>query len=731
VTADLGAWLEANDTYLGAAMQWLELLLESHAGGTETLVLAADRRGTPRGAPAAGEPPPTSSWWNNLRRGNAPERAAEAVQPPPALPPSPLNGARPQLDEAVARLRAAEAFDPPPALIQLQKRMDLSTFERDVLLLCVAMELDTAIAGLCARVQEDSSRTFPTFELAMTVFDDPAWDAQSPLRPLRYYRIIEVSRGAAQPLTTSALRADERIVNFVKGLAHLDDRIAPFVTPMNGPAPASALPESQLAVARQILDALERDQPQSAGLERNDRPHQPVQLLGRDSDSKQLIARTVAEARGRSLYRMPADMLPTQAADLETLIRLWELETLLLPLALYLEAQDVDRSNENHAVPLKRFLARSSGTLFVDARETWPVPRGSHSFDVGKPEPVEQRALWLAALGAERTDEAQRMAGQFNLSAAAIARIATEARTADEAIPLGERLWRRASQETQLRVDAFAQRIETKATWNDIVLPPAEVALLRQIAVHVGGRSTVYDDWGFRERMNRGFGISALFAGESGTGKTMAAEVIANELGMSLHRIDLSAVVSKWVGESEKTLQSLFNAADDANGILFFDEADALFGKRSEVQQSQDRFANIEINFLLQRLETYRGVSILATNMRSALDPAFLRRLRFIVSFPFPGPEERRAIWEKVFPGKTPKKKTLDYARLAKLSLTGGSIHNTALAAAFLAAQRKTEVSMPIVLEAARTELRKIEKPVNEADFQWTEPVPLPEAVPA
>jgi len=715
VTVDLTAWLSANDAYLAAAMQWLEILLESHAGGSQSLVLAADRRSTPRTGSTA-EPPPSSPWWKNLRRADAPaERAADA----PVISPAPAAGAQLSLEEAVARLQAAEQSDPPPALIQLQTRLELSAFERDLLLLCVAIELDTAIAGLCARVQGDPSRAYPTFALAMSIFDGATWDAQSPLRPLRYYRIIEISQAFAQPLNMSPLRADERIVNFVKGLAQLDDRIAPFVTPLTEAALPAALPPSQRAVAQQILDAFARD------------PSRPVQLLGRDPDSKQLIARAVAQARGMSLYRMPADMLPAQAADLETLIRLWQLESVLLPVALYVDAQDVDRGNESHAVPLKRFLARSGGTLFIAGRETWPVPRGSQSFDVDKPAPVEQRALWVTELGPDHADDAQRLAGQFNLSAAAIARIAAEAKSGDESVPLRDRLWDRASAETQLRVDALAQRIETKATWNDIVLPPAEVALLRQIAVHVSGRSTVYDDWGFRERMNRGFGISALFAGESGTGKTMAAEVIANELRMSLHRIDLSAVVSKWVGEGEKNLQSLFNAADDANGILFFDEADALFGKRSEVQQSQDRFANIEINFLLQRLETYRGVAILATNMKSALDPAFLRRLRFIISFPFPGPDERRAIWEKVFPGATPKKATLDFARLARLSLTGGSIHNIALASAFLAAQRNTDVSTAIVLEAARTELRKIEKPINEADFQWTEPAPLLKAVPS
>jgi len=203
----------------------------------------------------------------------------------------------------------------------------------------------------------------------------------------------------------------------------------------------------------------------------------------------------------------------------------------------------------------------------------------------------------------------------------------------------------------------------------------------------------------------------------------MAAEVLANELGLSLHRIDLSAVLSKWVGVTEQNLQQLFNAADDASGILFFDEADALFGKRTEVQHSQDRFANIEINFLLQRLESYRGLAILATNMKSAIDQAFLRRLRFIVTFPFPGPAERREIWKRAFPAATPVD-GLDIDRLAKLPLTGASVRSVALSAAFIAAQRHTAVTMPIVLEAARTEVRKLDKPVTDTDFKWTAPQP-------
>ena len=268
-------------------------------------------------------------------------------------------------------------------------------------------------------------------------------------------------------------------------------------------------------------------------------------------------------------------------------------------------------------------------------------------------------------------------------------------------------------------------------TWDDLILPATEMKLLRQIAAQVGQRNKVYSQWGFDRKMNRGFGISALFAGESGCGKTMAAEVIANGLRLNLYRIDLSAVVNKYIGETEKNLCRLFDAAEEGGAILFFDEADALFGKRSEVKDSHDRYANIEINYLLQRIESYGGLAILATNMKSALDTAFLRRLRFVVNFPFPGIADRRRLWEKVFLQddvarslSAPPLDKLDYDRLSRLNLTGGYIHNVALNACFMAAELKTKVTMPAVLEAARAEYIKLDRPINEADFRWTAPAP-------
>ncbi len=709
---ELAVWHEKNDAYLGAAVAWLRILLMRHAPPAPAVV-PTDARGHSRSTPMTYTPEESSPWWKFGRSGASTESATAS---PPlvaqlALPPGSSAVSQETLDEAHRRMLDAEAVEPVPALASLTRRFNLSPFERDVLLLCVAMELDTSIAPLCARAQDDPGVPFPTFGLCFTLFDSPGWDARSPEHPLRYWRLIDLNQPWGQALTVSPLRADERIVNYVKGLSHVDDRLAPFIAPLTDGSDEELLPESQRAVVDEIISTLRYD----VGAV------QPIQLTGRDSGSCESIAAAVAHKLGLTLYRMDAASLPAPPADLDTVARLWQRETLLLPIALYIDASDIEPTNEQHSTSLRRFLARAGGLIFVEnANSRTASDSGVNVFDVEKPTAAEQRELWADALGQGNEAEASSLAAAFSLGARNISRIAAEAQADDAEIPLGRRVRARAARHTRLRIDNLAQRIEPKATWNDIVLPAPEEALLREIAAHVDGRGQVYDEWGFRQRMNRGFGISAIFAGASGTGKTMAAEVIANDLGVSLHRIDLSAVVSKWVGETEKNLQQLFNAADDASGILFFDEADALFGKRTEVQQSQDRFANIEINFLLQRLEAYRGLAILATNMLSALDPSFTRRVRFIVKFPVSGPREQRAIWERAFPAKTPTA-DLDFDRLAKLNLTGGSIHNVALSAAFLAAKRGMPVTMPIVLEAAKTEMRKIDRPVHEPDFRWSE----------
>jgi SpoVK/Ycf46/Vps4 family AAA+-type ATPase len=275
---------------------------------------------------------------------------------------------------------------------------------------------------------------------------------------------------------------------------------------------------------------------------------------------------------------------------------------------------------------------------------------------------------------------------------------------------------RSASQrEARGRLDALAQRVDTTASWADLVIPSVQIDLLRDIAAHMQHRGCVFGKWGFAAKSSRGLGLSALFSGSSGTGKTLAAEVLATELRLDLYRIDLSQVVSKYIGETEKNLRQVFDAAQDSGAILLFDEADALFGKRSEVKDSHDRYANVEVSYLLQRMEDYRGLAILTTNMKGALDSAFLRRLRFVVNFPFPDAVQRAAIWRQIFPDQTPTEH-LDAVRLSQLSVAGGNIRNIALQAAFYAAAASEPVRMSHLLHAARHECAKIEKSLSDTE---------------
>ena len=689
------AWQEANTTTLAAAIAWVRGLLERRA-------LAAAKRPAPAPEPAAER----SSRFRSVRRfgDNAP--------PSPAAAAGRMLAGETRVLEPAPLPDAADTT-PPSALAALRDRLGLTRFELNVLVLCAAMEFDTSIAGLCARAQDDPERPYPTFALALSLFDEPAWGALSPERPLRHWHLIEINQPGGQPLTVSRLRADEWIVNYLKGLTYLDDRLTPLLSPLALPEAEDTAPASQRRAAEAILNGLRQVAPGGV--------LPIVQLLGADRASKHLVAGIVCREVHVHPYRLQWSLVPTAPADLETFARLWQRASLLLPVALYLDTDGADGDGERttHAPAITRFLGRVNALVLVDAREPWPgLPENRLSVDVTKPTPAEQKAAWAAALGPDAGTSPALLAGQFSLNLDAIGEIAAEGGGNRSGPVDPARLWDACLARTRPRLDAMAERIDPKATWDDIVLPAADAALLRQIADQVGQRSTVYQDWGFARKMSRGFGVSALFAGESGTGKTMAAEVVANHLRLNLYRIDLSAVVSKYIGETEKNLRRMFDAAEDGGAILFFDEADALFGKRSEVKDSHDRYANIEVNYLLQRMESYGGLAILATNMKSALDPAFLRRLRFVVNFPFPGTAERKAIWERAFPPETPTA-GLDFDRLARLNITGGHIALIALNAAFVAAETGGTVTMPLVLDAARSEFRKLDRPIHEPDFRW------------
>jgi SpoVK/Ycf46/Vps4 family AAA+-type ATPase len=302
----------------------------------------------------------------------------------------------------------------------------------------------------------------------------------------------------------------------------------------------------------------------------------------------------------------------------------------------------------------------------------------------------------------------------------AIQAIAAEARARASISPdldVATAAWQGCRARCRARLDGLAQRLQPAAAWEDLVLPDLQLHALRQIAIQVRHRSTVYESWGFAAKSARGLGIAALFSGVSGTGKTMAAEILATELRLDLYRIDLASVVSKYIGETEKNLRRVFDAAEESGAILLFDEADALFGKRSDVKDSHDRYANIEVSYLLQRMEAFQGLAILTTNLKSSLDRAFQRRLRFIVNFPFPDAAQRQEIWSRIFPAKAPTRE-LDPRRLSQLNVAGGNIRNIAVNAAFLAAEEGNgqPVEMKHLVRAARFEAEKIDRPLSEAE---------------
>jgi hypothetical protein len=741
--------MNPNDEHLASAMTWLRLKLER----LSTEVIA--RAEVP--AEAVIKPAVTAAdssivvsrnlTWGERLTGRiskeipAPIFTGSAITPasPTTALPKPRAISDQELQEAETRMRDLEANPTPPRLKVLGDRFGLSDFEQDLLLLCAAMELDTRIANLCARAQDNPQRPYPTFALAFALFNKPAWDVLSPQRPLRYWRLLEISTTSTQPVLTSPLRSDERMVAALKGLDNPDERLLAYFTPLEIEANPKPLPESQQASLNTALHAL-RSTPQHQMLP-------AIQLLGNDAGSQTLIARRIAQSLNVPVYRVALEHLPSNQ-ELETLARLWQRDSLIAPIALLIDTLE---ANEQHESLLRRFVERGDGVIMIGTREIRPSPgRETISVDVNKPSASEQRETWTQLLGTDDPNAPGRLSAQFNLGLNEIERIHQRTQLNLESVnpdpanpgptspnlaslnlaspspakptgPSFDSTWDACRAAARPRLDALAQRLEVKANWDRFVLPDNELQQLKLIADHVRTRNTVYEDWGFAQSMNRGLGINALFAGESGTGKTMAAEVIANELRLDLYRIDLANVVSKYIGETEKNLRKIFDAAEDGGMILFFDEADALFGKRSEVKDSHDRYANIEINYLLQRIESFRGLAILASNLKTSLDSAFVRRLRFIINFPFPGLPERQRLWERVFPAETPQQ-DLHPERLARFDLTGASIHNAAMHAAFLAAREQQPVSMTHILEAIRNEYRKLERPINKLDFQWTEP---------
>lgn len=625
-----------------------------------------------------------------------------------------------ELDEQLAqRRRAFEARGQAAAVDTLTRLFGLSPFERDVVLLCLAPELEPGIERLYAYVQDDLTCRHVTPRLALALLDSeaqrgPARRSFLPDAPLRRCALTALEPGQATIQAATPLRIDERVAAYLLGVNRIDPRAAELLEPV---ATVPIAPSQQ-----ELVDRLRG----WLDLEQRRAPLPVLNLVGPDGAGRAAVAAALAAALGLQLCRLDAaGGLPACSGDRGALLRVLEREAVLLDLAFYLDATDLDPADHARRAAITWTVDQLAGFVVVAGRERWQARRSVAVVHVDRPAPAEQVAVWEQAL--DDTPQAPAtlaaLAQQFDLGPGAIASAVAAAREGarvrsgrQDAVVQADDLWQACRERCSAGLHDLAQRSAPAQTWDDIVLPADVLCQLQEIAAQVANRATVHAGWGFESRLNRGRGISALFAGPSGTGKTMAAEVLAGHLRLDLYRVDLAGVVSKYIGETEKNLRRVFDAAERAGAILFFDEADALFGKRTEVRDSHDRYANIEINYLLQRMEDYRGLAILATNMKSALDAALLRRLRFLVDFPFPDTAQRLRIWQGVFPAGAPLD-GLDFSLLARLEIAGGNIKNIAVNAAFLSAAAGTPVRMSHVLHATRREYLKIDKLPLESEF--------------
>jgi AAA+ superfamily predicted ATPase len=597
-----------------------------------------------------------------------------------------------------------------PALQVLADSFQLSSFERKILVMCAGTELDVELAAFIANLQKNGS-PLPTLSLALGAFKDSHWSAIYPEAPLRFWNLINLSGNGL--LTHSTCTINEYALHYLLGINQLDHQLATHLK--------LVMLEGNLVPSHwAVMSALTS---QMSGFAKSGK-YPLVQLLGDNHEDKASVVAAAFASQDFTIYKMQFAELPAGFKDLAGFTRSWNRSALLNRLVLFI---DMDSAEQSDSRTLRYLIENALGIVVVGSENRIPNhDRPVLTLNLEKPLRNEQENLWRSQLGlfAETLDGAMgEIVSQFNLNTQSIKKLATAtvvSLNADrqgkvEADEVRQKIWLACCEHTRPDLDNLAQRIEPLATWDDLVLPEMQKAILKGIAVHVKHRQKVYHEWGFAGKSIRGLGISAMFSGESGTGKTMASEVLANELNLDLYRIDLSQIVNKYIGETEKNLKKVFEAAEGSGAILLFDEADALFGKRSEVKDSHDRYSNIEVSYLLQKMEEYRGLAILTTNMKGSLDKAFLRRIRFMVHFPFPDALMRAEIWKRIFPKQTPTH-ALNIQKLSNLNVAGGNIRNIALNAAFLAAGKDGAVTMQDIQHAARGEYQKLEKQMSATE---------------
>jgi ATP-dependent 26S proteasome regulatory subunit len=616
-------------------------------------------------------------------------------------------------------------------LIELARLFGLTLFDVGCLLICLAPEIDPRYERLYSWIQDDVTRKRPSVELVLNLLC-PTIEAKLNARqrfarnaPLMKWKLIEWSDEPSQPhlpFPNRSLRMDERIAGYLLDSDETDLRLNHLarVAPRWSEEVNSFLPDPFTV----RLSALAQKVQSGAVL----------YLHGPAGSGKQDAAAALSAEQGRGLFAIDGEAAARLETDaFEDCVRRSIRESLLQHAALYWNGFDTLLPDEKRSA--REMLVaelRDSGRLsFLAGDAAWEPSSdagGTPFLRIEFPRPAfaERQRMWASALPVEQDSaiDIDAIAGKFRFTGEQIrAAAATAGSLALWRNPASPRitiqdLYESCRLHSNRKLATLARKIKPRYAWDDIILPPDRARHLREICNSVKHRPVVYEKWGFDRKLSLGKGLNILFAGPPGTGKTMAAEIMAGELGLDLYKIDLSSLVSKYIGETEKNLSRIFSEAETSNAILFFDEADALFGKRSEVRDSHDRYANIEVGYLLQRMEEYEGVVILATNFRKNMDDAFVRRIHFTVEFPFPNEGDRRRIWGSIWPTPAPLDESVDLDLLAgRFELTGGSIRNIALAAAFLAAENGGAVNMPHVLHAARREYQKMGKVVMDGEF--------------
>jgi SpoVK/Ycf46/Vps4 family AAA+-type ATPase len=623
-------------------------------------------------------------------------------------------------------------------LVRLARLCQLTSFEVQCLVICAGPELDRRYEKVYGYLQDDVTRKRPSVALAIDLLCGSAeekiaarmfFDPQAPLFRYHLCRLAGSTDDIPASLLSRSLVVDDRVVDFLLGRQRVDARLDEAVRLVMPDEAASAVVDEEIeARIRRVVEA--RDEALDGG-----RHNTTFHLFGPPGSGKRALAETVCRRLQIPLLVVDLERLLAHAATPGDAIRLLAREAMLLPAALCLENIDAilndSAKRATHGKPLLAACRSFSRLTFLVGSRPWVPP------DLTAEEPFFAVPVDLPALGASQSvwESSARAAsaaiGDVDFgSLASRFRIGTS-QIRDVLVIAGHLArWRspsdariamrdlddacRAIGATQLAT--LSRKVEPRNGWDELVLPQPTLEQLQELCDHATYRHVVLGEWGFDAKLPLGRGLSALFCGPPGTGKTMAAQVIAGALRLDLYRIDLSQVVSKYIGETEKNLRQVFDQAEAMHAILFFDEADALFGKRSEVKDAHDRYANIEVGYLLQKMEEFDGIAILATNARQNLDEAFVRRLRFIVEFPFPDEEHRRRIWQVTFPRHAPLSPEVDFAGLAReVRLAGGHIRNIGLAAAFSAASAGTPIEMGHLVAAARREFEKLGRSWDES----------------